>query len=65
MRVNYFCENENKKELCFIVSACSSIEENESLMSLLLENITLNEYSLHLIVTTNMFVPEVSQCNEL
>ena len=65
MRVNYFCESENKKELCFIVSACSSIEENESLMGVLLENITLNEYSLHLIVTANMFVLEVSKSNEL
>ena len=34
------------------MSAFSRIEENESLMSLFLENITLNKYSLHLIVTT-------------
>ena len=33
MRVNVFYEKENKKELCFLISTCSRIEENESLMS--------------------------------
>ena len=65
MRVYVFYEKENKKELCFLISTCSRIEENESLMSHFLENITLNKCSLHLIVTTNVFVLDLSQCSKL
>ena len=42
MRVNDFYEKENRKKLCFLISACSRIEENESLMSFFVENITLD-----------------------
>ena len=45
----------------------STIEENESLMMwfTFLENITLNKFSLPLIVTNNMFVLDLSQCSKL
>ena len=37
MGVNAVNEKENKKELCFLISACSRIEENESPRSLFIE----------------------------
>ena len=61
----FFYEKENKNKLCFLISTYSRIAENESLMSLFSENITLNTYSLHLIVTTNMFTLEFSKCIKL
>ena len=34
MTVNVFHKKENKKKLCFLKSACSRIDKNESLMTL-------------------------------
>ena len=64
MRVDVFYEKGSTKELCLLIPTCSRIEENELQMSHFLENNTLNKFSFPLIVTTNMFVLELSQCSK-
>ena len=58
-------KKKERKKLCLLISVCSRIKETESLLSPFVRKYHMNKYSLHLFVTTNMFVLELSKSNNL